>query len=269
MIDGYYTNPKHNQVKPKVACVIPVYVCKKDYGHYREDKLETITMNLAAHKHYKAGIDYDIILVNHGKPINFPEYKILERPNFGYSFGAYKQAWETYKKEYDFYLFNEDDIAPSKDGWLAEILLKFMSDKNIGAVGNFVEGRSADESGSDKAWSLINFNRDMMYNFDGAFTFTSSRILEQVEEIGGLPVFPCMPETKLPATVNEMVFQQPILELGYKILSFADGEHFVVHGSEVFTGDVMHNTGPLCPLINLNGRRKIEAIRKNYEWYQN
>jgi len=272
MLDGFYTQPKYQRVQSKIAVVIPVYIPenpKKNYGHFVEDKIETIMLNLKAHKHFRAGLEYDIILVDHSPvPFHFqdePMYQILRKPNFGYSFGAYKQAWEEYGSRYDFYLFHEDDIVPAKDRWLIEIMMKFLSKKDIGCVGNFVEARSENENSSDIAWNLLNYTRDMMYNFDGAFHFTSSKILRQVDEIGGLPVHECQPVTNLSATINEMIFQQPILELGYRIESFADGNHFVVHGSEIYTNDIMYRKGPFCPLMNINGRHHVPEIAKLYQ----
>lgn len=273
--DAFYTDPKYQRVKPKIAVVISVYIPEqrvKNYGHFKEDKLETLELNLSAHAHFKAGVDYDLILVNHGGAERYLEHLqkikpfiVTDEPNFGFSFGAWKQAWQAFGDEYDFYLFTEDDIAPSKDGWLAEIVMRFLSDKKIGAVGNFVELRSMHENQSNIAWELLNYKREMMYNFDGAFTFTSSKILKQVEEIGGLPVFDCAPNTDLPGTINEMVFQQPILELGYTIDSFADDEHFLVHGSEIVTNHLMHKTGPFAPLLNLNGRHAVPEIAELYK----
>lgn len=270
MLDGFYTDPKYERVQPKIAVVIPCYVPEnpvKNYGHFQENKLDTIMTNIGAHAFFDAGVAYDIIIVDHSpKEMIFPdECIVLRKPNFGYSFGAYKQAWEEYRGKYDFYLFAEDDIIPSKDGWLTEIVMKFLSKEDIGCVGNFVEARSINENSSDIAWNLLNYKREMMYNFDGAFHFTSSKILKQVEKIGGLPVFECQPVTNLSATINEMIFQQPILELGYRIESFADGKHFVVHGSEIFTNDLMYREGPMTPLININGRHHVPEIAELYK----
>lgn len=285
MHEGFYTKPKYPiPLEPKIygksstriAVVIPAYIPagqNKNYGHYVENKLETIKMNLAAHKHYEAGMPYDIILFDNSSPDPegaewLAKNGALLRENSGYGFGAWKEAWQLFGEGYDFFLFTEDDIAPSKDGWLIDILRVFLSDDAIGAVGNFVEGRSSEETMSDQLWDLMSHQHDMMYNFDGAFTFTSSEILHEVDAVGGLPVFPCAPDGPYPATVNECVFQQPILQLGYKITSFDDGEHCVIHGSEIFTGDICNRDKPLGPLVNVNGIRKIPKVAEHYAWYK-
>lgn len=284
MHQGFYTSPKYPiPLEPKIygksstriAVVIPAYIPagqNKNYGHYVENKLETIKMNLAAHKHYQAGMPYDIILFDNSSPDAegaewLAKNGALHRENSGYGFGAWKEAWQLFGEGYDFFLFTEDDIAPTKDGWLLEIIREFLKSDDIGAVGNFVEGRSQHETMSDLLWDLMEHQHDMMYNFDGAFTFVSSSVLQEVDVIGGLPVFPCAPDGPYSATVNECVFQQPILQLGYKITSFDDDEHFVVHGSEVFTGDVRCPDKPMAPLMNLNARHKIKRVAEHYSWY--
>lgn len=263
MIEAHYEDPKHPAVlpkkpigTPKVAVVVTFFAAIRHYGHYTEDKLESLKLNLLAHKHFKAGVDYDLIIVNHGAPLDFyPDAIVLDRPNEGFSFGGWKQAWEEFGDKYDFYLFCEDDNAPTQDGWLLRFLMKFMEYKEIGAVGNFVEARSSTEGRfSTDLWAEIGYTRDMMYNFDGGYTFTSSQILKQVDEYGGLIVLPCEPAHERAATVNECLFQQPILELGYSIVAF---EGFVIHGSELYTGNVAELEGDPAPLMNVNARRKI------------
>lgn len=275
MRDGYYTDPKYQRVQPKIAVVITFFDTVQNYGHFSDNKLETLKMNLRAHAHFDPGVEYELMIVNHSDRM-IPEDVLakyypgpgiqIHKDNFGYSFGGYKQAWQEFGSKYDFYCFTEDDIAPAKDGWLKEILTKFMEKSQTGAVGNFVEGRSRTENGSDLIFAAAGSTRDMMYNFDGAFTFTSSKILREIDSIGGLKVMDTEPATDIPGTVNEAIFQEQILELGYHLLSFADGEYFVVHGSEIFTNDVSLRIGSICPLMNLNGRHKIPEIAELYKF---
>lgn len=278
MLEGYYDHPKHPRPleSVRIACVIPAYIPqgrKKNYRHYVEDKLDTIKRTLAAHSHYTAGLPYRILLYDNSSPDHegaawLKAHGAFVRKNEGYGFGAWKEAWGAFKNDYDFFLFTEDDIAPCEDGWLTNIVQRFLSAPDIGAIGSFVEGRSDTEALSDVVWGLMQHQQDMLYNFDGAFTFTSARVLRQVDEIGGLPVYPCKPAGPYDANVNELVFQQPILQLGYRILSYDDEEHCVVHGSEIFSGNVMHKGKPLTPLVNINGRRKIPAVADRFEWYK-
>lgn len=265
MRTAQFSDPKKREVKPKVAVVIPVFLYKKDYGAYVDDKQRTLEMNLKAHKHFKAGVDYQIILVNHGnKPLDYEGVVCIDRPNEGFSFGAWKQAWEEFGDTYEFYLFTEDDMIPAKDNWLADLILAFLSDKEIGAVGNYLEVRGPSGDFGKLLWEEINYTRDTMYNFDGSYTFTSSKILKQVEANGGLNVLPCEPHHERAATVNECIFQVPFMELGYKIATWDD--RFIVHGSELWTGDVSGDpTLTQGPLMNINGRHKIPTVAEIFK----
>lgn len=277
MHEAQYEDPRRHTAKGKILCVIPLYIPqarKKDYGHFVEDKFETLKKTLAAHKHFAAGVDYDVVLINNGSHMpNDVEYfrkagyRIFDRENEGYGFGAWKFAWEHFKDldMYDYYLFTEDDQAPAKDDWLLEILTLFHSDADIGAVGNSVEAHGHDVT-ADQVQELCGTKRDIVYCLDGSFTFTSARVLSQVDATGGLTVFPCEPKFPRAATVNEVAFQQPILELGYKLVSFSGMNRTLIHGSELYTGDLA-NRGPIAPIINHNAGWKVPQIEEAFRWY--
>ncbi len=281
LAEAFYEDPKNKRVHKKVAVVIPAYLVTKNYGYYKEDKEATLLLNLKAHLHFKAGVDYDIIINNRGNKLTPKILAEIEKfkdsngnstvllmqgwENEGFSFGAWKQAWENCRGTYEYYLFVEDDMAPAKDLWLLEFVDKFISDRDIGAIGNFLESRCSTEPFSEELWKDIGYTRDTMYNFDGSYTFTSSKILKEVDEHGGLLVLPCEPLFKdRPATINECIFQQPILELGYKL--YAWKERYVVHGSELFTGDVAAEPiWDIAPLMNLNGIHKIPRVKEVFK----
>jgi len=266
MTEGFYDLKEGRGAK--IACVLPVFVPRgqiKSYTAWDENKLDTAKFTIAAHKYFKSGVAYDLIIVDNESPDPeardfFKSLGAYRRINFGYSFGAWKWAWQHFGNKYDFYLFTEDDIAPTRNSWLAEILTKYLSKPHIGAIGSFVEGRSRNESMSELIWTLLGHDRDMIYNLDGSFVFTSSSVLSQIE----IPLFDCSPG-KFSPSVNEVVFVHPILKLGYSIESYDDGIHLVIHGTEVFTGDIGRKWSRLAPLININARRIIPAINKVYE----
>ena len=211
---GWYEKPTNPLNHPaKIAVIICTFVGNQvevvpgrfrerdgtDHVHFEENKLDLLKFNIACHEHYKAGVDYELIIVDNSSTDsetnlylkNLP-YQVLKRENTGFSFGGYQYVWETFKDKYDYYLFYEEDIVPTKDGWLQEILLKFLSDKHIGAVGNILEGYRDREY--FKQWSFFKPGLVGDYwhqkpwrqcNLDGMFMFTSSRILGEC----GLQVF--------------------------------------------------------------------------------
>ena len=289
---GQYTDPKYGiKVKPKIVNVIATHVPlgqiqertinsnqKKDAQvSYHENKLESIKFNLACHKHYSAGVDYEIVIVDNGsedeatqKYLELLEkegIKVFRRENIGFSFASFKYAWEKLKDDYDYFLFNEQDGVPAKDGWLLEILQKFHSEKDIGAVGNNVES-------FDLTWEFSELKdlcpyigkRDAIYNLDGFMTFTSSTVLREVEEIGGLFVLPVIGRKN--ADRNELIFQQPILELGYKIVSFHDGNHLCYSDFYYPDEDPEYKNIPLenvTPMVLACTRMFV--FKKHFSWY--
>ena len=233
MKEGKYKNPKNEiDISPKIANIIVTYVPEgqveyvpvrstinqEHHEYYNENKLETIKFTLACHSYYKAGVDYEIIIIdNNSKNKEYFEYlkslqfQIYHRENIGFSFGAFRWAWEKFGDKYDYYLFNEQDAVPAKDSWLLEILQRFLSDKEIGIVGNNIETRTVSQSYCKDLLDIVPSLRDNMYNLDGFMNFTSSKVLKQVDKVGGLKVLPVEGDTN--AEYNELLFQQPILEL--------------------------------------------------------
>ena len=292
LTEGKYTNPKFGiKIKPMIVNVIGTYVppgqietcltvsSKKDlYGYYNENKLETIKFNIACHKHYKANVDYEIVIVDNGsedeaaqKYLGLLEkagIKVLRRENIGFSFASFKYAWEQLKNDYDYFLFNEQDGVPAKESWLLEILQKFHSEKEVGAVGNDVEwlDLTKDDSELKELCPYIG-ERNAIYSLDGFMTFTSSTILRQVDKIGGLFVLPTKKDEY--AQGNEVIFQQPILELGYKIVSFHDDKHICYTDFNFLNEDPKFKDlpkGNITPMVLANTR--FFVLKGHFSWYK-
>lgn len=304
--DGWYENPTKPIEHPaRVAVIMATFVRNgkmevvggrrrdaeyigKENEHisFIENKLDLIQFTLAAHKHYDPGVEYDLIIVDNSTDdidsVQFlSEYctkngiQFIQRPNTGFSFGAYNHAWKTFGRKYDYYLFHEQDIVPSKDGWLKEILLRFLSDKNIGAVGNMLEGYRGRDYFEN--WSFFRPGLVGAYwndpgfrqcNLDGAFMFTSSRILEEC----GLQVF----EMKLTNDkeyeswdetpgINELFWQHPILDAGYKLASFADNKHRFTNGIQYVDFGTL--TGEFSPMIHGQTLYCNKIMREHFDWY--
>lgn len=270
MYIGYYPDPinkiqiqKKSLKQERVLVVIPVYVgpqARSVYQNFDEDmqrqnnwiddKLESIKFTLKCHEFFKTAVPYDIVLVNNGTEdedaiayYSTTGYRVYNRENEGFSFGAWKWYWENFGRNdiYSHYLFQEADYSPCKDYWLEEIIDEFYKDDQIGAIGNVLETRGIEtadapfEIYTTDNENLINTflkdihtHRNWMCNLDGCYTFTSKDILKEVDKYGGLRVLPCTggntSERQYSASTNELLFQQPILELGYKIAGFGHQE---------------------------------------------
>lgn len=300
---GYYPDPvnktytkKTKITKPKVACVMPVYVGSQARTEYRslneeelsqelwiEDKLASIRFTIECYKKFKTDVDYELILVDNGtedknaiKYYNSTGLEVVRRKNEGFSFGAFKHFWENYPRKFDYYLFHEADYCPCKDNWLEEIIAEFEKE-DIGAVGNVLETRgfgdkfpyhietTTPENGIERFLTGIGTKRNYMCNFDGCYTFTSREVLEKIE----MMVNPCTGgkslEQMTAATLNEVSFQQPILEAGYKIAAFGHpdftkSDRIYFYGQRC--GDLTRkfDKDKLVPIVNGNTRNTCKQM---------
>jgi len=301
MFEGRYTNPTHKiQLDSKILCVVVTYVSETGYAMsgyvshrdephripYEENVIEVIKFMLACYKKYASGVDYKLIIVDQSSPnIEFKQflensgYEYYVRENTGHSYGGYKWAWDKFKDTYDYYLFHEQDWIPAKDNWLRDLLIKFHSDKDIGMVGNSLEDRTYPLDEDPESWngpdrtagthmSVVCPHRKWMCNLDGEYHFTSSRVLKQVDSIGGLQIY----ETEQP-TINELAFQQRILELGYSINSYSDGRHLLTigyrrrHREPAFEHLTVKD---IAPMINgyMKDASNDKEIKQYFSWYK-
>ena len=305
---GSYNLPEKAFFK-RIAVVIPIFSVpghKEEVGgRYRggekketetsffEDKLELIKFSLAAHKHYNPGVPYQMIFVDNSSPdreinelivsfCNKNDALYVKRPNTGFSFGAYKYAWETFGDQFEYYLFHEQDIAPIKDNWLLDILAKFFEYPGTGAVGNLCEpmtgyrGRAYFEQWGifhpgmvGEYWNNPEFRQ---CNLDGMFMFTSSKILKEC----GLQITemkltdPNNPESwDITPGVNELFWQHYILMAGYKIVSFHDNLHLFTHGICYLDFEDTLRDRQLPPMMHAQTFFVNREMRLNYfKWYE-
>jgi len=273
---------------PKIAVIIPTYVPRgqveyncparstinPDYHeHFNENKFETIKFVLECHKYYNPGIDYDLIIIDNDSQDN--KYKdflktqnnVYYRENKGFSFGAYRYGFEKFGNKYDYYLFQEQDVAPCKDGWLKEIKENLKG--NIGAVGNMIEGGRNKHSN----FEFINYifehyipHRDIFANLCGAFTFTSYKILKEATDKHGWFILPCGGDEDILTVTNELAFQLPITESGYELYGMNDGTRLGTHG--VMYVDAKDYTLPLCPMVHSQSRFFHKTFKKVFRWNQ-
>lgn len=95
------------------------------------------------------GCDMDVLIVNNDNGnIDFNNYiqslndtkihsgviKTHLRANLGGSFGAFSEGFDLYENEYDYFLFNEDDIMIFEPSYMDNILDVFDKDNKVGFV---------------------------------------------------------------------------------------------------------------------------------------
>ena len=285
--------------KPKIAVITCAYIPigKIEYRtgirsvqnpdhhlRYDEDKYETLKCMLACHKHYTPGIDYDLFVVNNSSPdksIDDIEQYCKEndisfesRENRGFSFGAFKWAFEKYSDQYDYFLFHEQDFAPVKDGWLKEMLDFFNSEENIGAIGNCVEGPRGDaRPEAHGTYSLYPELKGSFSNLD-QLAFIKTDILKKCIDKYGWRLIDWIPEVEnsSPATINELSFMIPITLSGYRIKGFLNQKtHVCTHGICVMDEQPWELEMPdsqVAPMVLVHARIFHPRFKKLLSWYK-
>jgi hypothetical protein len=244
---------------------------------YQHNRLECLRFVLNAYHYMEAGELFDLMVIDNSSPsrrasefFETTDTLVVVRENTYHSFGAYKMAWEQYGDDYDYFLFHEMDWMPARKNWLRYLIDIWESDSEIGMIGNLIEARgwtntpkTGGQHWNNSAMAQINKNRKVQYNLDSEYLFTDKTVLSQMDDIGWL-LFKCTPQAGLSPAVNELAFQQPILEMGYKLRCFNDGEH------TMFYGLYNHGWGPpkwnhglenLAPFIPEQTRLFIPEIR--------
>ena len=270
--------PEDNQVRYNTRSFITHI-----HSSYEHDRLKCLDFTLAAYKHFDAGADYDLIVVDNSSPSKQLESTLKnkdiwfeKRENTFYSFGAYKYAWDKYGKDYDYFVFHEFDWVPAKDGWLEDLIDYWNSDNKIGMIGNLIEQRgyslaprNSSVEDMNRIMRKVNPDRNFQYNLDSEYMFIDKQVLTQMEENGGWNIFPCEPKVEESPIVNELGFQQPILEMGYDLACYNDEKHTMFYAiyNNGFPEKWWHGFDKLAPFIPEQTRLFIPEVRDYFRWY--
>lgn len=269
----------------------------KEYVRFIENSFNMLKFTLACFKHFKSGVEnITLVIVNSSSPnLTAIEYVttwceenggiVLHRENTGFAHGAFKYAWETLGDKFDYYYVNEQDYMPCRDNWLKMMYDVFMTDNDIGGVGTVLEGPRYKDyfdhykfvakgmDPNDDYWKNPDY---VQYNLAGTDLFTSAEILKQVDSIGGLNVIPMqvmgahMDSWDISPVNNELFWQHPILNLGYKLAAFNDETWMFTHGKGYLDfGDQDNLTfDRLAPLCHAQTLYLNKRIREYFSWYE-
>lgn len=253
-----------------------------EFISYQHNRLECLKFTLESFKHIEAGSSYDLVIIDNDSPsvrgcdfLKNSDCLVISRENTYLSFGAYKTAWELFGEDYDYFVFHEMDWVPARKGWLRYLIDIWEADSEIGMIGNLIESRSWTEKPTTDGQQIanafiekINKDRSHHYNLDSEYLFTDRTVLEQMDEVGWL-MFECEPQTDLSPAFNELAFQQPILEMGYKLRCFNDGEHTMFYGiyNRGLPPKWDHGFENLTPFIPEQVRLFIPEFRAYFGFY--
>ncbi len=261
-----------------------------EYKRYSHNRLECFKFLLACFNYYDAGLPFELVIVDNSSPdpeanmfmdsnnilvSTGHDIRVVKRPNTLYSFGAYRWAYENIKDS-QFYVFMEMDWVPCKHGWLLDLVEAWHSDPEIGMIGNLIEARGYSDPTTNDNQKVnnafidkINPNRRIQMNLDSEYLFTSRYVLDQMMEHDGWLIFPCVPETDLSPAFNELAFQQPILEMGYKLLCYDDSKHTMMYGiyNQHIAPRWKHGWENLAPFLPEQSRLFCPEAREYFDFY--
>jgi len=266
--------------------LVSQYVSKSHKGspepQYFHNRLECLKFVLACYYHFDAGASYDLVIIDNDSLSKrlFDYFRsldiaIMQRENTYYSFGAYKDAWDYFKGDYDYFIFHEMDWMPCRHDWLQMLIDLWNSDSEIGMIGNLIESRewsdspqNSDDHASNMFIEAINPDRLLQHNLDSEYLFVDKHVLTLMDQTGW-QLFKCLPEIPVSPAYNELVFQQPVLEMGYKLRCFNDGRHTMFYGAhnQDFPSQWNHGTENLTPFIPEQARLFMPEFRSYFDFY--
>ena len=144
---------------------------------------------------------------------------VYSRPNTGGGFGAFSEAFDKHKADYDYWLFCEDDILIFRDGYYAEAIAQMAANPKIGYI----------------AFSPISHTAP--FHCGGGFGVSSRAALEKVaaHNNGRLPVAPHNSYGSFEQT--EIRFTSIFAEVGYDLVAFekysALAENYKAHAGQM------------------------------------
>ena len=215
-------------------------------GENEDDIIKLIKFNIEKEKQCYAGVDRDLIIVNSDvnsfkgnkfiselSTTEIPGGKIIciTRKNIGRSFGAYSDAFLKFRKDYDFFLFTEDDMIIAKNNYLKIGLDLWKKKNNVG----FIAYIGTTKIGAWH-WKDLDLHKKNAFSCHGASGLVSTKILDEVVKKHG-----CLPYNKgfsreKDITYGEVAFPNSILQLGYKLVDLPKNEILAIPAYDLMRG---------------------------------
>ncbi len=206
------------------------------FGHSQNfqtanDVIKLIKFNISIEKKFNPGVKKrDIIIVNNDVgnkkgnkflkkltkvKIPFGKIVILNRKNYGMSFGAYNHAFKKLNHKYDFFLFTEDDIIVCRENYLKIGIEILKKTKKAGFL-SYVHTTKVNKS----YFEIIGEKKYVPISCHGAIGLSSTTLLKKIyKKCGKLPHFKGNDYVKNIA-FGEVAFPNSFLKIGYRIIDF-------------------------------------------------
>jgi hypothetical protein len=198
------------------------------------DIIKLLELNIFTEKNCNPGFNRDLIIVNadvncvegnkyikniSGTKINGGKIITFTRRNIGLSFGSYNDAFMKFNKNYDYFLFTEDDWLIFGDNYFKIGIDILNKTKQCGMV-SYVGVTKIHSS----HWKSLKLNKSNAYGCHGGIGLVSTKILNKIVNKNG-----CLPHYKgndyrMGVRYGELAFPNSIVKLGYKIIDLPRNE---------------------------------------------
>lgn len=163
-----------------------------------EDIIELLKFHLDFEEKIEAGFTQDILIVSsnskeftkgeaflnslENKEINGGKILIMLRENVGYSFGAFNAGFQKFQDDYDFFIFQEDDLFTQIPDYLKKAIDIWDQTKNCGFV-PFIASTKVGRSHR----KALNIKKNEIVSCHGGHGMSSAKVLKHVtKEFGSL-----------------------------------------------------------------------------------
>ncbi len=206
----------------------PGYFCHSQNFTTLDDTIKLLNYQIKMELKYPPGVSRDLIIVNsdvgskegnafidelNNKEINDGKLFSFTRKNVGLSYGAYSDAFLKFGKDYDFFLFIEDDLITAKENYLKIGYEKWLQTENCGFVAYY--GLSKVKKSWWKKAGLNETNAISAYSGCG---LSSKKVLNKiVDQFGALPHNNKNIDHEESIAYGELGFSKSIINLGYEL----------------------------------------------------
>ena len=223
---------KRVQEHTKAAGNPPLMIYHAQNFPTAESALELMELNIEQERTVDPGIPCDTIIVNNDvgwepgnnylnsinmTPTHSGVIRILHRENWGRSFGAYNEAYQKFRNDYEYWIFTEDDILINGDNYF-----KIARDTyNRNATTGFVAFQGVTNDGLDGETG------DHVKHAHSGAGLTHIRILNELnEKFGKLPHQDRTQSQTYDDNIRygEIAFTNEIFKLGYELVT-VESEH--------------------------------------------
>lgn len=190
--------------------------------------IELLKINIDIERNLDPGIDMDVAIISsnskkwldgfnflsemHNSPIIRGKIICETRENIGYSYGSYNFGFNKFQDQYDYFIFQEDDMICYETNYVKEAIDIWNKTPNCGFV-PFIESTRVNKSHRN----ALGLNKNIRVSCHGGHGMSSRKVLKEVyQKYGMLPHNDEVGQTYLNHLRNgEIMFTYSIRTLGY------------------------------------------------------